>query len=98
LPIVAETYDGSLNEINGQQVRPPNVFDAIDRARSGPVPEGNVGGGTGMICFGFKPPELWSLNGFGDGDVFLQHVVDQVAQAHASSGRGGGQVVLELGL
>jgi D-aminopeptidase len=54
LPIVAETYDGFLNDINSQPVRPQNVFDAIDRARSGPVPEGNVGGGTGMICFGFK--------------------------------------------
>lgn len=54
LPIVAETYDGFLNDTNGQHVKPQHVFDAIEHARSGPVPEGNVGGGTGMICFGFK--------------------------------------------
>jgi len=54
LPVVAETYDGFLNDTNGQHVQPQHVFDAIDHARSGPVPEGNVGGGTGMICFGFK--------------------------------------------
>ena len=54
LPIVAETYDGFLNDTNGQHVKPQNVFDAIEQARSGPVAEGNVGGGTGMICFGFK--------------------------------------------
>jgi len=54
LPIVAETYDGFLNDTNGQHVKPQNVFDAIEHAGSGPVAEGNVGGGTGMICFGFK--------------------------------------------
>ena len=54
LPVVAETYDGFLNDTNGQHVKPQNVFDAIENARSGPVSEGNVGGGTGMICFGFK--------------------------------------------
>ena len=54
LPVVAETYDGFLNDTNGQHVKPQHVFDAIEHARSGPVPEGNVGGGTGMICFGFK--------------------------------------------
>jgi D-aminopeptidase len=54
LPVVAETYDGFLNDTNGQHVKPQHVFDAIENARSGPVPEGNVGGGTGMICFGFK--------------------------------------------
>jgi len=54
LPVVAETYDGFLNDTNGQHVKPQHVFDAIEHARSGAVPEGNVGGGTGMICFGFK--------------------------------------------
>jgi D-aminopeptidase len=54
LPVVAETYDGYLNDINGFHVRPAHVFAALDSARPGPVAEGNVGGGTGMICYGFK--------------------------------------------
>jgi D-aminopeptidase len=54
LPIVAETYDGFLNDTNGQHVKPEHVFQAIDNSKPGPVAEGNVGGGTGMICFGFK--------------------------------------------
>lgn len=54
LPVVAETYDGFLNDINGFHVRPEHVFAALDGARSGPVAEGNVGGGTGMICYQFK--------------------------------------------
>ncbi|HXF41372.1 MAG TPA: P1 family peptidase [Blastocatellia bacterium] len=54
LPIVAETYDGYLNDINGFHVKPNHVFEALDSAKSGVVVEGNVGGGTGMICYGFK--------------------------------------------
>jgi D-aminopeptidase len=54
LPVVAETWDGVLNDINGFHVRPEHVFQALDGARSGPVREGAVGGGTGMICNGFK--------------------------------------------
>jgi D-aminopeptidase len=54
LPVVAETYDGDLNDINGFHVRPEHVFRALDEARSGPVEEGNVGGGTGMTCHDFK--------------------------------------------
>jgi L-aminopeptidase/D-esterase-like protein len=54
LPVVAETYDGVLNDINGFHVKPEHVFAALDGARPGPVPEGNTGGGTGMICYGFK--------------------------------------------
>jgi D-aminopeptidase len=54
LPVVAETWDGTLNDINGFHVKPEHVFAAIDNARSGPVAEGNTGGGTGMICYGFK--------------------------------------------
>ena len=54
LPIVAETYDGFLNDINGFHVTQEHAFAALDAAASGPVPEGNVGGGTGMICHGFK--------------------------------------------
>ena len=54
LPVVAETYDGFLNDIDGFHVKEEHVFAALDRARSGPVVEGNVGGGTGMGLFGFK--------------------------------------------
>jgi len=54
LPVVAETWDGRLNDINGFHVEPQHVFDALDSARAGEVAEGNVGGGTGMVCFGFK--------------------------------------------
>jgi D-aminopeptidase len=54
LPVVAETWDGYLNDINGGHVRPEHAIAAIDGARSGPVEEGSVGGGTGMTCYGFK--------------------------------------------
>ncbi len=54
LPVVAETYDGSLNDINGFHVKPEHVTAALDAARGGAVLEGNVGGGTGMQCHGFK--------------------------------------------
>ena len=54
LPVVAETWDGWLNDINGFHVKPEHAFQAIDTAKSGPVAEGNVGGGTGMVCNGFK--------------------------------------------
>jgi D-aminopeptidase len=53
-PIVAETYDGQLNDVNGFHVKPDDVAAALDGATSGPVPEGNVGGGTGMVCYGLK--------------------------------------------
>jgi D-aminopeptidase len=52
--VVAETYDGFLNDINGFHVKPEHVFHALDSAHGGPVEEGNVGGGTGMICNEFK--------------------------------------------
>jgi D-aminopeptidase len=54
LPVVAETWDGWLNDINGFHVKPEHAFHAIDSASSGPVEEGAVGGGTGMICNEFK--------------------------------------------
>jgi D-aminopeptidase len=54
LPIVAETWDGALNDINGFHVTKQHAFAALDSARGGPVAEGNVGGGTGMICNQFK--------------------------------------------
>ena len=54
LPVAGETYDGTLNDINGFHIKPHHVFAAIDQARDGPIDEGSVGGGTGMICYGFK--------------------------------------------
>jgi L-aminopeptidase/D-esterase-like protein len=54
LPVVAETWDGYLNDINGFHVHPEDAWHALDTAHSGPVEEGNVGGGTGMICNEFK--------------------------------------------
>ncbi len=54
LPVVAETYDGRLNDINGFHVTPQHVVAALEGARGGPVAEGNVGGGTGMVCHQFK--------------------------------------------
>jgi D-aminopeptidase len=54
LPVVGETWDGSLNDVNGFHVRAEHVRDALAAARSGSVPEGAVGGGTGMVCHEFK--------------------------------------------
>src|SRR3984885_10241353 len=54
LPVVAETWDGYLNDINGFHVQKADVFSALNTAKPGPIPEGNVGGGTGMVCYGFK--------------------------------------------
>ena len=53
-PVVAETYDGRLNDIDGFHIRPEHALAALEAAKSGTVEEGNVGGGTGMVCFGFK--------------------------------------------
>lgn len=54
LPVVAETYDGDLNDINGFHVKKEHVFEALDNAKTGKIAEGNVGGGTGMVCHDFK--------------------------------------------
>ncbi len=54
LPVAAETYDGDLNDINGFHVRESHVFEALDTAAGGAIEEGSIGGGTGMICYGFK--------------------------------------------
>ena len=54
LPVVAETWDGLLNDVNGFHVRSEHALHALDTAKTGPVPEGNVGGGTGMVCYEFK--------------------------------------------
>lgn len=54
LPVAGETYDGHLNDINGFHIHEKHVFSALDSASSGPLEEGSVGGGTGMICYGYK--------------------------------------------
>src|SRR5438067_5898524 len=54
LPVVAETWDGWLNDINGFHVKPEDVSHALESAHGGPIDEGSVGGGTGMICYEFK--------------------------------------------
>ena len=54
LPVVGETYDGHLNDINGFHVTEEHAFEALDSASGGSVDEGSVGGGTGMICYGLK--------------------------------------------
>lgn len=53
-PVVAETYDGFLNDIYGFHVKEGNAYEALDSAKPGPLKEGNIGGGTGMMCLGFK--------------------------------------------
>jgi D-aminopeptidase len=53
-PVVAETYDGFLNDIYGFHIRESNVYEALNSAKSGYIKEGNIGGGTGMCCLGFK--------------------------------------------
>ena len=78
LPIVAETFDGSLNDVNGFHVKPEHVVHALESAASGSVAEGNVGGGTGMVCYGFKGGSgtaSRALDGFLEGytvGVFVQ--------------------------
>ncbi|MDE2463835.1 MAG: P1 family peptidase [Alphaproteobacteria bacterium] len=54
LPVSAETYDGALSDINGHHIKAEHVLAAFDDARSGPIEEGSVGGGTGMRCYEFK--------------------------------------------
>jgi D-aminopeptidase len=54
LPVVAETWDGFLNDVNGFHVTDADTVAALESAKSGPIQEGNVGGGTGMVCYGFK--------------------------------------------
>lgn len=53
-PVVAETYDGFLNDIYGFHVEEKHAYEALNSAKTGPIAEGNVGGGTGMMCLGFK--------------------------------------------
>jgi D-aminopeptidase len=76
LPVVGETYDGYLNDARGQHVTAEHALRALNDARSGLVEEGNVGGGTGMICHGFK-------GGIGTASrVADDHVVGVLVQAN----------------
>ena len=85
LPVVAETYDGSLNDINGFHVRAEHLVSAIETAAPGPVAEGNVGGGTGMRCLGFKCGiGTSSRAGLGVGD----YTVGVLVQANFGGARG----------
>src|SRR5438309_6566418 len=73
LPVVAETWDGWLNDINGFHVKPEDVWHALDTAHGGAIEEGSVGGGTGMICYEFKggngtASRVVSVAVAGDGD------------------------------
>jgi L-aminopeptidase/D-esterase-like protein len=68
LPVVAETYDGFLNDINGMHVLPEHAWAALEAAVPGPVAEGNVGGGTGMRCYGFKGGIGTASRRLGDAD------------------------------
>jgi len=85
LPVVAETYDGSLNDINGFHVKPEHLVSAIENAGAGRVEEGNVGGGTGMRCLGFKCGiGTSSRAGLGAGE----YTVGVLVQANFGGGRG----------
>jgi D-aminopeptidase len=86
LPVVAETYDGLLNDINGFHITAAHVFAALNTARNGPVVEGAVGGGTGMLCNGFK-------GGIGTSSRVLpadagRHTVGVLVQCNYGSRRG----------
>jgi len=65
LPVVAETWDGFLNDVNGFHVHESDTVAALENARNGPLQEGNVGGGTGMVCYGFKGGTGTSSRKFG---------------------------------
>lgn len=71
MPVVAETYDGVLNDINGQHITAEHALSALDSASGGPVAEGGVGGGAGMICYEFKGGTGTSSRRFDlDGETF----------------------------
>jgi D-aminopeptidase len=96
LPVVAETWDGRLNDIAGMHIQREHVFAALEAATDGPVAEGNVGGGTGMVCHGFKGGIGTSSRVVGDG-----YTVGVLVQANHGARRrlviDGVPVGLELG-
>src|SRR6266516_4131379 len=77
LPLVAETWDGWLNDTNGFHVKPKDVFQALDSAHSGAIEEGSVGGGTGMICYEFK-----GGNGTASREIDIKAGKDKPAQSY----------------
>jgi D-aminopeptidase len=83
LPIVAETWDGFLNDINGFHVKPEHVAQALDQARSGPIEEGSTGGGTGMVVHGFKGGTGTSSRTFDAGGA--RYTVGVLVQANYGS-------------
>ena len=83
LPVVAETWDGYLNDTNGYHVTPQSAGRALDAARSGPLAEGSVGGGTGMNCYGFKGGTGTSSRRVRIGSA--QYVVGALLQANFGS-------------
>jgi D-aminopeptidase len=85
LPVVAETWDGWLNDINGFHVKPEDVAHALDTAKGGAVTEGSVGGGTGMICYEFKGGNGTASRVIpvaGDGDAGRRYTVGAFVQAN----------------
>jgi D-aminopeptidase len=85
LPVVAETWDGWLNDINGFHVKPEDVAHALDSAKGGAVTEGSVGGGTGMICYEFKGGNGTASRVIpvaGDGDSGRRYTVGAFVQAN----------------
>jgi D-aminopeptidase len=85
LPVVGETYDGFLNDIDGQHVTAAHVHDALRAASGGPVAEGSVGGGTGMICHGFKGGIGTSSRVVGEADEDLGFTLGVLVQANYGS-------------
>ena len=77
LPVVAETWDGWLNDINGFHVNPEDVWQALDSAHDGAIEEGSVGGGTGMICY-----EVKGGNGTASRKIDIQAGKDKPAQGY----------------
>src|SRR5260370_4219856 len=77
LPLVAETWDGWLNDTNGFHVKPEDVFHALDFAHGGAIEEGSVGGGTGMICYEFK-----GGNGTASRKIYIKPGKDKPAQSY----------------
>jgi D-aminopeptidase len=93
LPVVAETWDGWLNDVDGFHVKPEHVAHAIESARNGAIEEGSVGGGTGMICYEFKggigtASRVVSVDGIGDpGSSALPHPFAVGVLVQANCGR-----------
>ena len=84
LPVAAETYDGTLNDINGFHVHDAHVFEALDSAHGGPLLEGSVGGGTGMVCYEWKGGSGTASRkvSIGEGEIRTEGMVGAFVQAN----------------